>query len=186
MAARKAVGRKKKSPFGFLFGWLLVILIILAAFFVFYAVAGERVRVATNAMSPAVNTDDMVLVNQIAYLLTDPGRGDIIRFRSSYEAGTDFIRRVIALPGETIQIMDGKVYVNGRELKESYVSGSMQYGGTAATPYTLSRDEYYVMSDNRSNNFDSRDPTVGTVRKNSIYGRVWLRIQPWNQFGLLH
>ena len=101
------------------------------------------------------------------------------------QAGTVYIRRVIALPGETIQIMDGTVYINGYPLKEEYASGATAYGGIVASQLTLDNDEYFVMADNRSNNFDSRDSTVGPILRDDILGKVWLRVLPLDKFGRL-
>jgi signal peptidase I len=81
--------------------------------------------------------------------------------------------------------MDGTVYINGYPLEEPYRSGEMTYGGTAASALTLSSDEYFVMADNRSNNFDSRDSTVGPVSGSEIIGKAWIRLKPYEHFGLV-
>ena len=128
----------------------------------------------------------------MAYLLLPPARGDVVLFRTS-RGETDVssgdqsssMRRIIGLPGETVQIMDGKVYINGSVLEEDYCSGEMTYGGTAASALTLGSDEYFVMADNRSNNFDSRDSTVGPVLESDIIGKVWIRLMPYENFGLI-
>jgi signal peptidase I len=84
-----------------------------------------------------------------------------------------------------VQILDGIVYINGRPLREEYTSGEMTYGGMASSALTLSSDEYFLMADNRSNHFDSRDSTVGPVTETEIVGKVWLRVKPYSQFGLI-
>ena len=164
-------GRKKKSPMRVIAGWILFIGVFLVLIFAI---------------------GDTVAVNHIAYALFRPKRGDIVQFSVSEDshaaaaqAGTVYIRRVIALPGETIQIMDGTVYINGYPLKEEYASAATAYGGIVASQLTLNNDEYFVMADNRSNNFDSRDSTVGPILRDDILGKVWLRVLPLDKFGRL-
>jgi signal peptidase I len=81
--------------------------------------------------------------------------------------------------------MDGKVYINGYPLDENYTTGVTSYGGIAASQITLDNDEYFVMADNRSNNFDSRDSTVGAIARDDILGKVWLRVFPFEKFGFV-
>ena len=164
-------GNRKKSPARMIFGWILFIAAVLAVLVILIPLVGATVDVSGSAMSPAVNAGDRIAVNRLA--------------RSAQDAGTVFLRRVIALPGETVQIRDGSVYINQTSLPEPYASGILQYAGTAATPLTLSEDEYFVMSDNRSNNFDSRDPTVGTVKRNTVSGKAWLKVLPFREFRLI-
>ncbi len=178
-------GNRKKSPVRIIFGWILFTAAVLAVLVILIPLVGAAVDVSGTAMSPALNPGDRVAVNRLAYLLTNPKRGDVIQFRSAQDAGTVFLRRVIGLPGETVQIREGNVYINQSPLSEAYASGVLQYAGTAATPLTLSEDEYFVMSDNRSNNFDSRDPTVGTVKRNTVSGKVWLKVLPFREFRLI-
>ena len=184
--------RRKKRPGGRFFGLLVflsvlgLLLIVLSPFLCYF------VKVDNGAMSPSINISDTVGVNQLAYLLLRPGRGDIVQFQTSRREGTSSssqnptsIRRIIGLPGETVQILDGIVYINGRPLREEYTSGEMTYGGMASSALTLSSDEYFLMADNRSNHFDSRDSTVGPVTETEIVGKVWLRVKPYSQFGLI-
>ena len=84
-----------------------------------------------------------------------------------------------------MQILDGKIYIDGAELKESYGREVMQDAGTAAEPITLGDDEYFVLGDNRNYSSDSRDPSVGVIHRKEIVGRAWLRIWPFDSFGLL-
>ena len=170
-------GNRKKSPARMIFGWILFIAAVLAVLVILIPLVGATVDVSGSAMSPAVNAGDRIAVNRLAYLLTNPKRGDVIQFRSAQDAGTVFLR--------TVQIRDGSVYINQTSLPEPYASGILQYAGTAATPLTLSEDEYFVMSDNRSNNFDSRDPTVGTVKRNTVSGKAWLKVLPFREFRLI-
>ena len=188
---RKNYGKaKRKLPariFIGIFSVLLVLILLLIALSPFYA---EAVKAESGAMSPSIAIADTVGVNRLAYLLLPPSRGDIILFRTSRDERGDSsgsqsasMRRIVGLPGETVQIMDGTVYINGYPLEEKYRSGEMTYGGTAASALTLSSDEYFVLADNRSNNFDSRDSTVGPVQGSDIIGKVWVRLKPLENFG---
>ncbi len=184
--------RKRKSPVRVIIGWILFIVIFLVLIFALVPLVGATMKVTDGAMGPSLGIGDTVAANHISYLLFRPKRGDIVQFTVDEEerasgGGTEmvYIRRVIALPGETIQIMDGTVYINGRPLEEKYTAGATTYGGIAASQMTLDNDEYFVMADNRSNNFDSRDSTVGSVTRDDILGKVWLRILPFSKFGIV-
>ena len=183
--------RRRKSPARVIFGWIAFIIIFLVLLFAMVPLVGASMRVTDGAMSPSLNIGDSVAVNHIAYLLFRPKRGDVVQFGSSGrsqdggEGETMYIRRVIGLPGETVQIMDGAVYINGYPLEESYAAGAISYGGIASAQLTLDNDEYFVMADNRSNNFDSRDSTVGPIVRSSIRGKVWLKILPIDQIGMV-
>lgn len=184
--------KKRKLPVRVILGLLAVLVAIALILFALSPFILDTVKAESGAMSPAINISDTVGVNHLAYLLLPPARGDIVQFRTSRgETGTETgdesasMRRIVGLPGETVQIMDGTVYINGSPLKEDYCSGEMTYGGTAASALTLCNDEYFVMADNRSNNFDSRDSTVGPVLESDIIGKVWLRLKPFESFGLI-
>ncbi len=182
--------KKRKSPLRVILGWIVFIGVFLLLLFALVPLVGATMKITDGAMGPSLGIGDTVAVNHISYLLLRPKRGDIVQFTVSEESQgistetkTVYLRRVIALPGETVQIMDGIVYINGRPLEEKYTSGLTTYGGIAASQMTLNNDEYFVMADNRSNNFDSRDSTVGPIARDDILGRVWLRILPFEKFG---
>lgn len=184
MADRRR-GKKRRRPLLAVFGWTLLLLAALFAVFVAAPIASGTVRVEDGAMNPSLQVGDRVTVDRVSYLVKDPARGDIIQFSAGSGVGSVLIRRVIGLPGETVQISDGRIYINGAPLNEDYTVGTIQYSGTAALPLTLSSDEYFVMADNRSSSFDSRDPTVGNVSKADIRGRLFLRVAPAGRFGLV-
>ncbi|HCI73250.1 MAG TPA: signal peptidase I [Lachnospiraceae bacterium] len=183
--------RKKHAGRG-LIRLFLVIFVLALVVVVFSSLLCSAVKVESGAMNPSISISDTVGINHLAYLLLRPRRGDIVQFKTP-EAGrqgtasvdTAPIRRIIGLPGETVQISDGTVYINGAPLQEEYRSGEMTYGGIAVSALTLNSDEYFLMADNRSNNFDSRDSTVGPVTETAIVGKVWLRLNPLERFGLI-
>lgn len=184
--------KKKKTPARIIFGWLFAIFAVVLVLSALSPVIGVTLKAGSGAMSPSIEIGETVIINRIAYLLLPPKRGDIIQFKTSKgdsdtmnEEDSSYIRRIVGLPGETIQISEGNVYINGKPLTETYRSGEMTYSGTATTSLTLSNDQYFVMADNRSNNFDSRDSTVGPVSGKDIIGKVWLKLLPLDELGLL-
>ena len=144
---------------------------------------GQRTVVNGVSMQPTLSDGDNLIVDKLSYRFHDPDRFDIIVFPQ--EDGRYFIKRIIGLPGETVLIADGEIYINGELLKESYGREVMQDAGLAAEPITLGEDEYFVLGDNRNYSSDSRDPSVALIHRKEIIGRAWLRIWPLNSFGIL-
>lgn len=184
--------QKRKSPMRVIAGWIIFIGVFLALIFALVPLVGATMKVTDGAMGPSLGIGDTVAVNHISYLLLRPKRGDVVQFVvAEEEQGTGpstktvYLRRVIGRPGETVQIMDGKVYINGYPLEEEYAAGAASYAGIAASQVTLDNDEYFVMADNRSNNFDSRDATVGPISRDDILGKVWIRVFPFEKFGFV-
>ena len=184
--------KKRKSPMRVIAGWIIFIGVFLALIFALVPLVGATMKVTDGAMGPSLAIGDTVAVNHISYLLLRPKRGDVIQFvvaeedqAAASQTKTVYLRRVIGRPGETVQIMDGKVYINGYPLEEEYAAGAASYAGIAASQVTLDNDEYFVMADNRSNNFDSRDATVGPISRDDILGKVWIRVLPFEKFGFV-
>lgn len=176
---------KKKSPLGELAGMPLYVGIVLAATFLFITFVGQRTHVSGESMENTLDNGDQLIVDKITYRFKDPERFDIIVFPFHYKENTYYIKRIIGLPGETVQIADGTIYINGEVLQESYGREVIQDPGLAAEPITLGEDEYFVLGDNRNQSSDSRDPSVGLIHRNEIVGRAWLRIWPLDSFGIL-
>ena len=163
--------------------WVTDIIVVIAlGCFTVYAF-GVQVTVSGNSMSPLLNADDVVLVNQLSYDLGKPDRFDVVVFRR--EDGKANIKRIIGLPGETVQIIDGYVYINGNQLDEHYGNEVMKDAGMAAEPITLGEDEYFVLGDNRNNSQDSRAENVGLIHREDLLGRAWIRIWPFSEFGVI-
>ena len=137
-------------------------------------------------MEATLSNGDQLIVDKISYRFRDPKRYDIIVFPFRYEDNTFYIKRIIGLPGETIQIDgEGNIWVNGEILEESYGREMIRDPGLAAEPITLGEDEYFVMGDNRNNSSDSRVEAVGNIHRNEIIGRAFIRIWPLSKFGIL-
>lgn len=176
--------RSRRSPLRTLLRWVFLAFFLVIALFAAVLLTGGTVDITDGSMNPSLGIGDRIIEDRLTYLVRDPQRGDIVQFSAGDGNGSVLIRRIVGLPGETVRIADGQVYINSNKLDESaYMAGSIQYSGTASLPLTLSEDEYFVMADNRSSNFDSRDPTVGNVNKADITGRLWLRIAPKDRFG---
>ena len=136
-------------------------------------------------MENTLSHGDNLIVDKITYRFSSPKRFDIIVFPFRYEDNVYYIKRIIALPGETIQIRDGEIYIDGEILYESYGREVMKSAGLAADPVTLGEDEYFVLGDNRNDSTDSRDPNVSLIHRDEIIGRAWLRIWPLDEIGVL-
>ncbi len=165
------------------------ILYIVAVFVITYLVityVGQRTEVIGTSMEYTLSDGDNLIVDKISYRFRDPERFDIIVFPYQYKEDTYYIKRIIGLPGETVQIdANGTIYINGEELEESYGREVIKEPGIAAEPITLGEGEYFVLGDNRNASSDSRDPSVGNIKREDIVGRAWLRIYPFSRFGFI-
>lgn len=147
----------------------------------------QRTQVDGRSMMNTLQDQESLLVEKVSYHFKDPDRFDIITF---YPKGRDheeyYIKRVIGLPGETIQITGNTIYINGKVLEEGYGREPMESGGIAEEPITLGEDEFFVLGDNRNESVDSRDgDDVGVVKKENIDGHAVLRIYPFSKFGTM-
>ena len=164
---------------------VLYLLAVVARTFLFVQFVGQRTHVNGDSMNVTLEDGDNLIVDKLSYRFTDPERFDIIVFPYKYQEKTYYIKRIIGMPGETVQIIDGMVYIDGEMLDETYGKEVMQYSGVASDPITLGEDEYFVLGDNRNNSSDSRDPSVGNIQKDQIIGKAFIRIWPLNKFGIL-
>jgi len=168
-----------------LFGWLIYILIIVALTFLINTFVGQRTHVKGSSMETTLHNGDNLIVDKISYRFRDPDRYDIIVFPYRYERNTFYIKRIIGLPGEIVQVKDGYVYINGELLDEHYGNELMELPGIAAEPIALGADEYFVLGDNRNHSSDSRDESVGILHRGDLLGRAWVRIWPLRDFGVI-
>ena len=164
----------------------LYLLFVLCAIYLVIHFVGQRTQVQGSSMEPKLSSEDNLIVDKISYRFHDPERFDIVVFPFRYEENIFYIKRVIGLPGETIRIDEkGNILINGEILEESYGKEVIQSPGRAYEEIVLADDEYFLMGDNRNNSTDSRDPSVGNVRRDEIVGRAWLRIWPLDQVGFI-
>ena len=141
--------------------------------------ATGRFKVEGSSMEPSFHPEQYVLVDKVSYRLRAPQRGDVIVFQYPQATDRDFIKRIIGLPGETVDIRSGLVYVNGQPLTEPYISAPPGYAGT----WLLTADEYFVLGDNRNSSSDSH--SWGPLEKHYLIGRAILVYWPPQQWGLV-
>lgn len=167
-------------------GTSLYLLGVLVVTFLVVTYVGQRTKVIGSSMEPTLSDGDNLIVDKISYRFQDPQRFDIIVFPFQYMDHTYYIKRIIALPGETVYIDDnGTIYINGSVLDEPYGKEVIADPGRAYEPITLGEDEYFVMGDNRNNSSDSRDPVVGNVHRSDFIGKAWMRILPLKKMGMI-
>ncbi|MDO4554456.1 MAG: signal peptidase I [Lachnospiraceae bacterium] len=163
-------------------GTILYFVVVMVAVFLIITYVGQRTVVNGDSMVPCLNDGDNLIMDKLTYHFRDPERFEVVIFPSPLEEDKHFIKRVIGMPGETIQIIDEKVYIDGEELTtEVYGIEPIEEAGIAAEPYTLGEDEYFVMGDNRPISLDSRYEEVGPITRDEIEGRALVRIYPFNQ-----
>src|SRR3989344_2896960 len=127
------------------------------------------------SMEPSFHPREYLIIDEITYRFSNPQRGEVVVFRYPKDPRQFYIKRVVGLPGESIKIIDGVVYVNGTALDEDYLA-DVYLSDDSKEEMTLGPDEYFVMGDNRANSLDSR--VFGPVQSPYLIGRVWLRGWP--------
>ncbi|MGN0240785.1 MAG: signal peptidase I [Candidatus Weimeria sp.] len=160
---------------------VIVIAVCFVGFFIAHFLV-QRTVVHGDSMEPVLSDGDNLLVDRRA--TTRIRRNDIIVFTYLYEKKTYYIKRVIGLPGETVQITDsGDILIDGKKLDDTYGTEKITDAGLARYPVKLGADEYFVLGDNRNQSEDSRFSDVGNVRTEQIVGRAFFRFFPFNRSG---
>ncbi len=184
---KKKRGRKERDPHYNIVKELLTTIIymggVILLVFILHTYVGQKVVVDGSSMNPTLENEDNLWVDKLRYKVTDPQRFDVIVF--PYRKGSDilFIKRIIGLPDETVQIDNGNIYINGELLVEQYGNAPMIDPGVASSKVVLAHDEYFVLGDNRNNSNDSRKSDVGNIKRENIMGKAVLRLTPFKQFG---
>lgn len=177
---------KKKSVGRELLDWIIYIAVIILLTVLIVNFVGIRTKVSGSSMETTLSDGDNLIVDKLSYRFRDPKRYEIVVFPYRYEENTHYIKRIIGLPGETVQVKDGKAYINGKELtSDIYGYAPMEDPGIAAQPLKLADDEYFVLGDNRNHSSDSREETVGIIHRKDLTGRAWVRIFPFKKFGVI-
>ncbi len=177
--------KKKKSIVREVFGLAFFLILLFCLAWLLIHFVGERMQVDGESMYPVLSDGDQLIIDKVSYQFKDPKRFDVVVFPFQYRDGTCLIKRVIGLPGETVRITDGQVYINGRLLDDPYGYEPIRNAGLASGLVTLGKDEYFVLGDNRNNSTDSREPSIGNITRSSIIGRAWMRVWPLNGLRLL-
>ncbi|MEG0688534.1 MAG: signal peptidase I [Hungatella sp.] len=156
--------------------WMVdVVVVISLAWFAVYGF-GSRVNIAGQSMVPILQSDDVVLMNRLAYNFRSPKRFDVVVFERDDKKSN--VKRVIGLPGEVIQIKGGFIYINDQIMETEGNLNRVSLAGLAENPIQLEDGEYFLLGDNRDGSEDSRFANVGNVNKKQILGKVWLRLFP--------
>lgn len=171
-------GSKKSSCMGFIIDTVETILLALILFLGINAVSA-RVRVENVSMQPTLRPGEFLLVNRVAYKIGTPKIGDIIVFHAPGAEDLDYIKRLIGLPGDTVQIEGGIVYINGQALYETYIADSPNYTGTWEVPV----GQLFVLGDNRNNSSDSH--LWGFISEDAVVGKALLIYWPLDAVSLL-
>jgi signal peptidase I len=157
----------------------LAAVIFLAYFIIYYAL--EKTEMVGISMQSTLSDKDEVIINKFSYRFTDPKRFDVIVFKQSGKEHSFYnIKRIIALPGETLQIKDGIIYINGEAVEDIVNVETMNNYGLADEEITLEENEYFVLGDNRNNSEDSRFASIGMIRRDEIIGKAFIRVSPFN------
>ena len=177
-----AIKRAVAAIFDFLQG----IVAIAAVLVMIYLFIMSPQQVSGHSMEPNFHDGDYILTNKIIYQVHDPQRGDIAIVKSPANKDIDYIKRVIGLPGETLELRDQHYWINGKQLVENYLTNKPLYGGSFLhdnEPVTIPPDEYFVSGDNRPGSSDSRE--FGFIAKQDFVGQAFFRYWPTNEVGLI-
>lgn len=140
-----------------------------------------------NSMSPTIQANDNIKINRMSYFFGSPERGDVIAFYKNSEMDSSIqIKRVIGIPGDTVQIVDGIILINGETYMEDEHFAKINHPGHADDPIELGSEEYFVLGDNRNNSEDSRFADMGNVLEENIIGKVWITTSPFSRFGFVN
>jgi len=138
---------------------------------------GIKTSVIGSSMEPILYNGQEILINRFVYFLSEPKAGDVVVFLpNGNENSHYYVKRVIAVPGDTVQIVDGIVYVNSEPYEDGNLYDRIDNPGIAGNPIVLGEDEYFVLGDNRNNSEDSRSSNIGVVLKSYIIGKVWFHL----------
>jgi signal peptidase I len=148
-------------------------LVLTALIFLALRFAFQNFRIEGHSMEPSLHEGQFLIIQKLEYRFHSPERGDVIVFRSPQNVQKDFIKRIIGLPGEEVQIQDGQVTINGQPLEEPYVA--VPAGGNYG-PQIVGPDQYFVLGDNRNNSSDSR--SWGMLPVANIIGKAWVSYWP--------
>lgn len=166
--------------------WIVEIIVVVGVGILLALGYGKSTVMQEGSMDPTLAAGDTLLIDRAVYRFSTPKRGDIIAFKiSDDKQASTHIKRIVGLPGETIQIKNGQILIDGETYQEQKNFPAIQNPGLAETSVTLKSGEYFVLGDNRNNSEDSRFVDMGNVKKKNIIGKLWFVVSPWEKFGIL-
>jgi len=157
-----------------------ITILIAVAVFIALQLNVQSYTVVMSSMEPNFHDGECIMVNKVSYRSSDPQRGDVIVFDPPFESSYPFIKRVIGLPGETVEIKGGKVFINGMPLDEEYI---MAPPNDPMSAREVPDNEYFVLGDNRNNSTDSSKGW--TVARDNIIGKAWFIYWPPDKWGIV-
>jgi signal peptidase I len=165
--------------------WELAHDLSVAALVCFFLIAfvAQAFRVQGTSMQPLLGDDERIIVNKLVYRLHSIERGDVVVFWYPRDPSVSFIKRVVGLPGETVELRGGTLYVDGRRIDEGYIDPAFREFDSAP-PFEVPPGHYYVLGDHRSSSNDSRN--WGDVPERYIYGKAFFRFWPLDRMGVIH
>lgn len=172
---------KKKST---LVEYTVYLLIIVLMLVIVPKYIMEKVNIDGSSMENSLYDGEQVLIEKVSRYFKGPERFDVVVFTKAHGTYTKtYVKRVIGLPGETVQIIGNRILINGEEIAEDFGKNPMDTAGIAEIPVLLGEEEYFVLGDNRRVSSDSRDKSVGVVNSDELDGVVFLRVAPFSGFG---
>ena len=166
--------------------WVVELIVVIGLAYVLVSFFGIRTNVVGQAMEQTLENDDNILVNRFAYIMSKPKAGDVIVFLPNGNNKSHYyVRRVVAVPGDTVLIQNGAVYVNGELFDEKVHVSAIEEAGLASEELKLEDDEFFVLGDNRNNSEDSRYANIGNVKRDYIIGKAWFRFSGLGSFGTI-
>ena len=185
--------KPKKSVFKEILDWVYSIAVALAVVLVLHIFVFIMVNVSGSSMYPTLVDGDRLVASRLYF---EPEREDIVVVQPYLSEGTVkgklmfgrtlYIKRIIATEGQTIDIKNAKVYIDGIEIDEEYIKDSVRtLAGSTTLPVTIPEDHVFVMGDNREHSLDSRDRSVGIIRNEQIVGKAVFRLTPLSSFGVI-
>lgn len=167
--------------------WLISVpVVILLAYFICH-IGIEKTRVINSSMEPTLSKNDNIIINKFSYMLSSPERFDVIVIDTGDNEHSVYdIKRVYGLPGETIQILNGQILINGKAIEDVVNVKKMELSGIAVTPIKLGENEYFVLADERENSEDSRYLNYGLVKGSNIVGKAFIRTNNFSFVNMLN
>ena len=190
----KGEGKEKaSSPLREVLSWVITLLAAFALAMVLKNYVIINATVPTGSMEHTIEPGDDLFGLRLAYQFSEPKRGDIVIFRFPDDETQKYVKRVIGLPGDEIDLRDNgdeedtiySLYINGELVKEDYIKAPMDTKGNIEYPYTVPENSYFVMGDNRNASSDSRRKSVGAIPKENLMGKVVFRLYPFSSIGFI-
>ena len=172
--------RATRAVFSEIIRWIVQVCVVISLALLVIWCFGTRVEVSGHSMEPTLNEGDVVLLDHVSYLVGDIERFDAVGFEKDDKL---IVKRVVGLPGETVQISNGEIIIDGKVIQLHDYMAYYLVAGIADSSLQLADDEYFLLGDNGESSEDSRFQTIGKVRKQDIYGMVWFRISPFKAIG---